>query len=91
MAIAPSEDGRGSKVIAVFEIGPAARVGVREGDRLLYFNGVPIANNRALKDELDKRRFGDQVTLTLERDRQIIEVKPVLVRRIYLLNQLYNL
>jgi hypothetical protein len=86
MAIVPSEDGRGSTVIAVFERGPAAQVGVKEGDRLLYFNGVPIANNRALKNELDKRRFGDRVTLTLERNNELLEVKPTLVRRIYLLN-----
>jgi hypothetical protein len=87
IGIAPSDDGRGSTVIVVFENGPAGRMGVREGDRLLYLNGVPIANNLAYKDELDKRRFGDQVTLTLERDNELYEVKPTLVRRIYLLDQ----
>ncbi len=47
--------------------GPGKRAGVKEGDRLLAWNGAPIADANAWNDLLSKCKPGDKVELTVER------------------------
>lgn len=62
------DPGGGYVIVAPFDGGPAARAGIRAGDRLLAANGVSLADVDSA--ELDRILHGDTgsaVTLTLQR------------------------
>ncbi len=46
---------------------PAERAGLKQGDRLLEFNGVELATWRDLTDRIDASQAGDRVTLLVQR------------------------
>lgn len=57
----------GPYVAHVDDKGPGKRAGVKEGDRLLAWNGAPIPDANAWNDLLSKCKAGDKVELTVER------------------------
>jgi S1-C subfamily serine protease len=50
-------------IIWVDEDSPAADAGLREGDILLKFNGVPVPTMNDLRNQIDRYRIGDRVTM----------------------------
>src|SRR5262249_35958283 len=60
----------------VVEDGPAARVGLRAGDRLLTLDGVAVDGACPLDRLLLARRPGQEVRLAVRRGREILE-RPV--------------
>lgn len=50
-------------VIYVSEDSPAADIGLKEGDILTKFNGVPVPTMDELTNEVEKYRIGDTITL----------------------------
>ncbi len=50
-------------VIYVDEDSPAGDAGLREADILTEFNGVPVTNMDVLRNEIEKYRIGDRITL----------------------------
>jgi serine protease Do len=67
-------DIRGAEVVVVQPDSPAARAGLRIGDVILKLNGQEIRNNTALTTGLAQYRPGDEVRLTIFRDRREREV-----------------
>lgn len=68
--IEADKKGTGYVVTGVHPDSPAARAGVREGDRLVAFQGVELAeeNHDELKKAKKARRVGAEVTYTLVRN-----------------------
>lgn len=60
-------DGGGREIIAVDDDSPAAQAGLKVGDTIVAFDGRPIESRGALATELAACRWGDVVTLTIER------------------------
>jgi len=50
-------------VVWVDEDSPANDAGLREGDILMEFNGVPITNMDELSNQIERYRIGDRVTI----------------------------
>jgi len=48
--------------------GPLARAGARTGDIITEFNGVKVQTVAALRDEIAKKKVGDQVNITVLRN-----------------------
>jgi membrane-associated protease RseP (regulator of RpoE activity) len=59
---------------------PAAAAGFRPGDKIVAFNGAPVAENdwRALQEAI--RAATGTVTVTVERDGQRLDLTPTLIR-----------
>jgi len=57
----------GPYVAHVDDKGPGKRAGVKEGDRLIAWNGAPLPDSNAWNDLLSKAKPGDKVELTVER------------------------
>ena len=57
-------------VIAVEKDSVAAAAGVRAGDLLLAFDGIPVPDKEALATLLAAKRWGDRVTLGVRRGGQ---------------------
>jgi membrane-associated protease RseP (regulator of RpoE activity) len=58
---------------------PAAQAGLRVGDKVTAFNGVPVSNFTQLTNEVVKVKAGTPVTLTVERDGQPVTLHTTLV------------
>lgn len=56
------------RVDSVTEDGAADRAGIRPGDWILAFNGVPISNYTVLNREKDRCTVGDTVIVVVRRD-----------------------
>lgn len=68
-------------IIGVVEDAPAGRAGLMPLDVITAFNGVPVNSNEALRDlTLEKR--GEEVTLTVQRGGETLEV-PIVPRVTY--------
>jgi S1-C subfamily serine protease len=67
-----------SKVIAD---SPASQAGIQIDDRILSFDGQPIANFRDLQSLIATKQPGDTVTLTLVREEEMMETTVTLARR----------
>lgn len=68
-------------VLHVEEDSPAARAGLKAGDRLLTLDGAALADREALARAMAGRRWGDAVALAIIRDREPMTVT-VLLRRL---------
>lgn len=70
------DEGGKVKVKAVQPGSAAEAVGVREGDRLLEFDGIPLAESFDLVYEVKRKRPGDRAVLEIERngEKQKVEV-----------------
>ncbi|MBQ1706068.1 MAG: PDZ domain-containing protein, partial [Clostridia bacterium] len=56
------------QVDSVTEDGAAERAGIRAGDWILAFNGVPITNYTVLNREKDRCAVGDTVVIVVRRN-----------------------
>ncbi len=72
---------RGAFVNDVAEDSPAADAGLREEDIILAVDGTPIRDSGALVDAISSRLPGDEVTLTVWRDRKKVKVRVKLGER----------
>jgi serine protease Do len=70
----------GALVTRVLRTGPAGRSGLREGDFIVEFNGVPVRDRRGLQFEVAKTPPGTDATLRVIRDGAGREVKVTLGR-----------
>ncbi len=64
---APGDDGRRAVVTAVEAGGPAGRAGVEVGDRIVSWNGEPVAGAKELQAKLAKAGPGTKAKLGIER------------------------
>lgn len=60
---------------------PAARGGLREGDRVVELDGVRISNSQDLLVELARKQPGDKVRLVVRRGMRKVELTAALARR----------
>jgi M6 family metalloprotease-like protein len=68
LGIEVAADASGRLVVAELAASsPAAKAGVRKGDKLVRIGGVAVSDETALQRELSTKLPGDQVTLTLVR------------------------
>lgn len=68
-------------VVAVDMGGPAASAGLKAGDRLVGFDGTTSVGLDAIRDVLSRRRPGDSVTIQVERDGRLTDLRLVLGAR----------
>jgi S1-C subfamily serine protease len=73
-----SENDGGVKVTSVSPGSAAEAAGLREGDVIAAIDGAEIDSTADLVSELRSRAPGDQVTLTVERDGQELELQATL-------------
>lgn len=57
---------------------PAAEAGLQSGDLIIAIDGEPIEEVEAFVDEMQSRKPGDEVTLTITREGEEIEVQVTL-------------
>ena len=67
--------GQGLVVRSLHPRGPAARAGLRVGDRILAVDGVPVDSETAYATQLLPHQAGDQVALRVERDGHRLELR----------------
>jgi len=60
---------------------PAARAGMRAGDRVIELDGVKVNNGQELLVELARKKPGDQVQLVVRRTGRTLKMRATLVRR----------
>ena len=72
-------DKEGALVQRVEDGSPARAAGVQVGDVIIKLNGEGIPDGDALISQVIKRKPGDEVTLTVERGDQTLELKAKLV------------
>ena len=58
---------------------PAGRAGVQSGDVIVKLNGESIPDAQSLVSLVGKRKPGDEVTLTVERGKETLDLKATLV------------
>jgi S1-C subfamily serine protease len=92
VSLAPSRgraDTLGVRVLTVMEVGPAAKAGIEEGDRIVSIDGTALRvdpadaedpmfrdlASRRLQRALAKHKPGDEVTLVVQRGRESRTVK----------------
>jgi len=71
-------DARGVRVKSVSAGGPASRVGLREGDVIVGFDGAAIDSTTDLKSRLEKSLPGDRVVLRVRRASETLELEVML-------------
>jgi serine protease Do len=64
--------------VAVFEGSPADESGIQEGDVILAVNGAYLTQDLALAESLSLYHPGDEVTLTILREENLIEILVIL-------------
>jgi S1-C subfamily serine protease len=75
----PVRDGRaGALVTQVIAGSPAARAGVQEGDVITAIDGTLVESMEDLAAEIRSMPPGEEVTLTIDRDGETIEVRATL-------------
>ena len=78
VGLSPS-DQDGALVERVEDGSPARAAGLQAGDVIIKLNGEGIADGSALAAQVIKRKPGDEITLTVERGDQTLELKTKLV------------
>lgn len=77
----PDDSKDGMRVGGVVPGSPADKLGVKEGDLMLEFNGTPIGNKMDYTMALGKARPGQKVTIKLKHNGQPMEVQATLAAR----------
>ncbi|MBK7104732.1 MAG: M20/M25/M40 family metallo-hydrolase [Ignavibacteriae bacterium] len=73
--------GEGVKVAAISENSPGAKAGLFVGDIIKKVNGKDCKNLKEYSDLLKEHQPGDEVTLTIDRNGNLEEVKLILAER----------
>lgn len=83
LGVATDQDrpGPGALIKEIVPDTAAAKAGLKKGDVILKADGVLIPHAFGLRFELGRRRAGDKVKLTIQRDGAEIEVEAALDRR----------
>jgi serine protease Do len=68
----------GALVSDVTANGAAAKAGIKRGDVILSYQGRPVIDTNAFRNEIAATKPGTTVTLEVKRDGKTIEVKPTL-------------
>jgi Do/DeqQ family serine protease len=68
----------GALVSDVTANGAAAKAGIKRGDVILSYQGRPVIDTNAFRNEIAATKPGTTVTLQVQRDGKTIEVKPTL-------------
>jgi len=76
-----NDTGDGILLTGVIPESPAAKAGLREGDRIVTFGGVAVEDLRAFSDVLKSFAPGDEVQAVFLRDGKRHEITAVLVAR----------
>jgi S1-C subfamily serine protease len=74
ISVSENEEGK-VEIVEVEKENPAELAKLQTGDIILEFEGKAVTNPRMVKDEIRKRKPGDNVTLKVDRDGKTIEVK----------------
>jgi S1-C subfamily serine protease len=67
--------------VAVVPGSPADRAGIKENDIITHVNGLELAEDMELSEELQKLKVGDEIELTFLRNGQEMKAKTVLEER----------
>lgn len=62
----------------------ARELGIQDGDQLVGLNGQPVTTPFVYRRLLDRLPVGSELTLTVQRDGQAIDLPPIVVERILL-------
>jgi len=73
--------GTSAEISTVLPDTPAARAGLRAGDRITAIDGTKISNGNELRSRLDSKQPGDKITVTYTRGGTSKTVKLTLVSR----------
>jgi serine protease Do len=68
----------GALVSNVTPNGAAAKAGIKQGDVILSYQGRPVVDTNAFRNEIAATKPGSTVTLKVMRDGRTIEIKPTL-------------
>jgi Do/DeqQ family serine protease len=68
----------GALVSNVTPNGAAAKAGIKQGDVILSYQGRPVVDTNAFRNEIAATKPGSTVTLKVMRDGKTIEIKPTL-------------
>lgn len=79
ITMSDAEEG-GAAIETVIDELPAARAGLKAGDRVVEANGAKIGTQQDLRDVLAKAEPGDTITLKVDRDGEDVEVKVKLAK-----------
>jgi hypothetical protein len=77
----PSEEGKGARIVQVFDDSPAAMAGVQTGDIVAALNGEEVQTPEDLTGLVGQLRSGARVVLRLKRGDNTPEVEAVLGER----------
>ena len=69
------------QVVSVLEDSPAAIAGIRENDIITAINGTPVNSSTALRVAINKFHVGDVITVTIQRDKQVMELSVTLLEK----------
>jgi len=72
---------KGVRITGTVPFSPAAVAGLKDGDIIVQFNKDPVDTLYDLADELGKSRPGDQVTVSVMRGNQRLELHAKLTTR----------
>jgi hypothetical protein len=77
LGFAPSygEEGEGVLVDAVTDGGPAAKGGIKKGDRIVEIAGKPVKNLEAYMSAMGAHKAGETIEVTVLRDKKKIPLK----------------
>lgn len=76
--VGPSDE-EGALVTYVISDSPAGKAGVKEGDLILKVNGSDVTDSNALVTRVVQLKPGEEVTLTVKRADETLEIKAKLV------------
>jgi S1-C subfamily serine protease len=77
----PSDGGQGAEIVGVETGSPADDAGLQEGDVIVALDGDAISGPTALGGEIRSHQPGDDITLTVLRDGDTVEVPVTLAQR----------
>jgi serine protease Do len=69
------------KVVEVTKDSPAEKAGIKEGDVILSIDGTKLKDRTALGEFMDKKSVGDEVTVEIQREDEVVKLKIKLGRR----------
>ena len=69
------------QVVSVVEGSPAAEAGIQVNDVITAVNGTPINSSTALRVAINKCKIGDQITVTVQRGNDDLQIQVTLKER----------